>query len=281
MNRQCHPAYRRLVEQARERHRQGRSPLGVSAADVILARLYSHGYRIHVISAFHATRAALAALPATNPLAAAHLAEAMRTLQELANLSMDPILPDVRALLSTLYRYEEGVERVLACLQQAENAGETDLIPSISRIAARFREIMEQINSSNGICLTRDTAAPEQASFVVPNLGITIVPLVYGDQHSWNLAWLPGERSDVPFHQHHEGVEIQLGYAPMHGHTVLGECRAEVVESYAMPIPPRTVHGYVNDSATVHGFACRSSRIARWASIPSCAFATTSAERRP
>jgi hypothetical protein len=203
LNRQCHDSYRRLIEQARERHRQGRSPLGVSEADITLARLYSHGYRIHVIGAFHATRSALAELESIDPLVRACLSEAGRTLHGLANLSMDPILPDVRALLSTLYRYEEGMERVLECLQQVENVGGQQFIPAVSRIAGRFRASMEQISSSNGICLTRDTGAPEQASFVVPNLGITIVPLVYGDHHSWNLAWLPGERSDVPFHQHH------------------------------------------------------------------------------
>lgn len=252
MNRQCHDSYRRLIDQARERHRQGRSPLGVNEADITLARLYSHAYRIHVIGAFHATRAALAELQSTDLLAMACLKEAMRTLHDLANLSMDPIMPDVRALLSTLYRYEEGVSHVLDRLQQAENVSDSGFAQSVSRIADHFRASMEQISCSNGICLTRDTGAPEQASFVVPNLGITIVPLVYGDHHSWNLAWLPGERSDVPFHQHQEGVEIHLGYGPMHGHIVLGDCQAEVTEAYALPIPPHTVHGYVNASALVH-----------------------------
>ena len=30
----------------------------------------------------------------------------------------------------------------------------------------------------------QDTQPPPQASFMVPNLGILIVPLVYGDHHS-------------------------------------------------------------------------------------------------
>jgi len=252
LNRHCHDSYRRLIEQACERHRQGRSPLGVNEADITLARLYSHAYRIHVIGAFHATRVALAELSSINSVVMAYLSEAMHTLHSLANLSMDPIMPDVRALLSTLHRYEEGVARVLGCLQQAETVGEKDFSSALARIAGRFRASMEQISSSNGICLTRDTSAPEQASFVVPDLGITIVPLVYGDHHSWNLAWLPGERSDVPFHQHREGVEIHLGYGPMQGHIILGDCQAEVAEAYALPIPPRTVHGYVNGGALVH-----------------------------
>lgn len=70
--------------------------------------------------------------------------------------------------------------------------------------------------------------------------------LVYGDHHSWNLAWLDGERSDVPYHLHQEGVEIHLGYSPMHGYTVLGGAKAELTEGYAMPIPPKTRHGYTN-----------------------------------
>lgn len=121
-----------------------------------------------------------------------------------------------------------------------------------TRIASRFREVMEGISGSNGIVLTRDTEALEQASFVVPNLGITIVPLVYGDDHSWNLAYLPGQRSDVPCHRHQEGVEIHLGYSPIHGETILGDYRAEVTEAYAMPIPPMTVHGYVNRGGREH-----------------------------
>jgi mannose-6-phosphate isomerase-like protein (cupin superfamily) len=111
---------------------------------------------------------------------------------------------------------------------------------------------MEAITAGNGIHLTRDTGAPEQGSFVVPSLGITIVPLVYGDHHSWNLAWLAGERSDVPYHLHREGVEIHLGYNPMHGYTVLGDAKAELTEGYAMPIPPDTRHGYTNIGRQQH-----------------------------
>jgi hypothetical protein len=111
---------------------------------------------------------------------------------------------------------------------------------------------METVTAGNGIHLTQDTGAPEQGCFVVPNLGITIVPLVYGDHHSWNLAWLDGERSDVPYHLHREGVEIHLGYNPLHGYTVLGESKAETTESYAMPIPPNTRHGYTNIGHQAH-----------------------------
>lgn len=34
---------------------------------------------------------------------------------------------------------------------------------------------------------------PAQATFVVPNLDIAIVPLIYDDYYSWNLALLTSE----------------------------------------------------------------------------------------
>jgi hypothetical protein len=56
----------------------------------------------------------------------------------------------------------------------------------------------------------------------------------------------------VPRHLHREGVEIHLGYSPIHGHTILADNRAEVTEGYAMPIPPLTAHGYLNASEQPH-----------------------------
>ena len=122
----------------------------------------------------------------------------------------------------------------------------------VEGIAGRFQQLVEDITAGNGIHLTRDDQAPVQAGFVVPNLGITIVPLVYGDHHSWNLAYLGGEKHDVPTHRHHFGVEIHLGFPPTHGETVLGAYRAKVEEGYAMPIPPEIDHGWRNTSGQVH-----------------------------
>jgi hypothetical protein len=247
----AHPSYQRLVQVARRCHSAGRCPYDIKPKDIDLARLYSHAYRAHVIGTFHATRLAIEALtlndrastrgPCTFLLAA---------LGDLADLAMDPIMPDMRALLGTFQRYDQGVRRAIDGLEQLlEIAGDGRL----DRIARRFRAAVEAISSCSGIALTQDTVAPEQASFVVPNLGITIVPLVYGDYHSWNLAWLTGLKSDVPVHHHREGVEIHLGYPPMQGETILGKCRAEVSDGgYAMPIPPLTAHGYVNRSKHEH-----------------------------
>ena len=163
---------------------------------------------------------------------------------------MDPVPDNFRALISTLYRYEILVRRVVEALCEEAAASNNN---KVKQLAERFIKIMNAIRNCNGIELTRDNEVPEQASFIVPTLGITITPLVYGDYHSWNLAWLEDvERCDVPTHLHHEGVEIHLGYNPMRGKTILGNSYALLEEGYAMPIPPETRHGYVNDSPHMH-----------------------------
>jgi mannose-6-phosphate isomerase-like protein (cupin superfamily) len=238
-----HPNYERLADVACASHARGRAPSGIDARDIALARLYSHAFRGHVIGAFHAAREALAKVHTTDRLALAHLARASELLNDLANRSMDLVGNDARALISTFHHYCTHVAQTIVALDDACGLLHS---PVLDRIRDLFVGHMEAIAAGNGIHLTRDTEAPEQASFVVPSLGITIVPLVYGDHHSWNLAWLDGERSDVPYHLHDEGVEIHLGYNPMHGHTVLGDAKAELTEGYAMPIPPKTRHGYTN-----------------------------------
>jgi mannose-6-phosphate isomerase-like protein (cupin superfamily) len=244
-----HANYERLADVACASHARGRAPSGIDARDIALARLYSHAFRGHVIGAFHAAREALADIQTTDPLARAHLARASELLTDLANRSMDSVGNDARALISTFHHYCTHVARTVTAIDEA--CGLLHL-PVLDGIRNRFVGHMEAITAGNGIHLTRDTGAPEQASFVVPNLGITIVPLVYGDHHSWNLAWLDGERSDVPYHLHQEGVEIHLGYNPMHGYTVLGDAKAELTEGYAMPIPPKTRHGYSNIGSLRH-----------------------------
>jgi mannose-6-phosphate isomerase-like protein (cupin superfamily) len=244
-----HPDYEELIAKAVRSHERGRNPAGITPVNIARARLYGHSFRLHTIGAFHATRVALAARPASGALALAHRIRAVEALEDLANLGMDPVPRDFRAVISTLHRYHRGVLRVLDSLgHEAAASGDAE----VGHIAGRFREALEPITAGNGIHLTRDVGAPEQASFVVPNLGIVIVPLVYGDHHSWNLAYLAGAARDVPLHRHHRGVEIHLGYNPTHGQTVLGDCRAEVDEGYAMPIPPETDHGWINTGSETH-----------------------------
>lgn len=244
-----HPNYERLADMTCGSHVQGRTPSGISDREIALARLYSHAFRGQVIGAFHATRRALESVHPTDRLAAAHLLRADELLADLANRSMDTVGNDARALISTFHHYCTHVARTVDAL---DTACEVERAANLCRTRDLFVAHMEAITTGNGIHLTRDTGAPEQGSFVVPNLGITIVPLVYGDHHSWNLAWLDGVRSDVPYHLHREGVEIHIGYSPIHGYTVLGDAKAEVTEGYAMPIPPGMRHGYTNIGGQTH-----------------------------
>lgn len=244
-----HPNYERLADLTCKSHARGRTPSGISDRDITLARLYSHAFRGHVIGAFHATRGALAEFRSADPLVTAHCLRADDSLADLANRAMDTVGHDVRSLISTFHHYCTHVSRAVAALNAA---CERESSPRLLHVRNLFVRHMEAITAGNGIHLTQDTGAPEQASFVVPALGITIVPLVYGDHHSWNLAWLAGKRSDVPYHMHSAGVEIHLGYSPVHGYTVLGNSKAEITEGYAMPIPPNIRHGYTNIGSLVH-----------------------------
>lgn len=245
-----HANYDRLVAVAAESHARGRDPFVATPRDIALARLYCHSFRRHVIGAFHATRRELEGIAVTGP-AAVHVARAVESLTDLADRSMDPVERDVKALISSFHHYAAHVGRVVESLFQACDLA-TATSPPLAVIRDRFVAHMEAITAGNGLSLTRDDAAPAQGCFQVPNLGITIVPLVYGDHHSWNLAWLDGAKSDVPCHLHREGVEIHLGYGPLHGHTILGDVKAEVTEGYAMPIPPGTRHGYTNIGSRTH-----------------------------
>lgn len=177
------------------------------------------------------------------------IARACESLESLALRAMDPVGEDGRALLATFHHYATHLDRTTVALAAA-CALEHD--PLLQQTSARFLALMEAITMGSGLHVTRDTEPSPQGSFVVPNLGITIVPLVYGDHHSWNLAWLDPHRAEVPFHMHGEGVEIHLGYSPMHGYAVLGEAKTEVAEGYALPVPPKTRHGYTNIGDLVH-----------------------------
>ena len=248
-NRPISAEYRRLVEKAQQSHEQGRRTDTIEATEVDLARLYAYAFRIHTIGSFYATGEALKSHLAENELTRVHLQRAIEQLEDLANQGMEPVPDDFRAVLSSFYRYHRGVERVVDALSQAQSTSRNH---SLSPIAEHFAAAMSGIQSCNGIYLTQDSGAPEQASFVVPNLGITIVPLVYGDHHSWNLAYLTPENLDVPNHRHRFGVEIHLGYKPIEGYMVLGDCKAPVTEGYALPVPSMTRHGWVNTFGETH-----------------------------
>lgn len=244
-----HAGYSQLVDKVRTSHEQGRRTDLIAPEEIDLARLYCYAFRIHTIGAFHATQQALETHPIQDPIARVQLQRACEQLEDLANQGMEPVPDDFRAVISIFHRYDRGVRRVIDALEQAHRAARDATLECIGQ---RFAQLMDQIAAGNGINLTRDTEAPEQASFVVPNLGITIVPLVYGDHHSWNLAFLTAPQLNVPMHRHQFGVEIHLGFAPLEGFMVLGECKSPVEEGYAMPIPPQTRHGWANTSGRSH-----------------------------
>jgi mannose-6-phosphate isomerase-like protein (cupin superfamily) len=241
-----HPVYTALIAKAEAAHQRNRNPAEITPDDVARARLYCYAFRGHVIGAFHATRAALEELPPADSVTQAYRTRAIEALRDLVDLAMEDVPHDFRVVLSTLARYHRGIGRVV------DSSGRAGTPPADAAIVRRFAGVMSEITDHCGLHLARDTHAPEQASFRVPNLGITIVPLIYGDHHSWNLAWLGGPVRHVPTHRHEWGVEIHLGYNPTHGQTVLAGHRADMTEGYAMPIPPRTDHGWVNTSDEPH-----------------------------
>jgi len=244
-----HPAYEQLIQKAAASHSHFRSPAGITSEDVHRARLYCYAFRGQTIGAFHATRLAVGACTQGNVLSAAWRQRTLEALSDLANQGMEDVPDDFRAVIATLHRYHVGIERVMESMQR-DHAASGD--PQLLEIDARFRASIDGIRNSCGIHVAQDVEAPLQASFIVPNLGITIVPLVYGDHHSWNLAYLAGAVRDVPVHRHHKGVEIHIGLNPTHGVTILGRHRTAVDQGYAMPIPPETDHGWVNTATTPH-----------------------------
>src|SRR5262249_26299922 len=110
----------------------------------------------------------------------------------------------------------------------------------------------ETVTNCNGIYTACDQRMPAQGAFIVPNLGIAIVPVIYGDYHSWNAAFLFAGNYGVPVHRHRMGAEIHLGFSPVQGRTIQGANYAEVKEGYAMPIPPGVDHGFENTSGHDH-----------------------------
>jgi hypothetical protein len=173
---------------------------------------------------------------------------AIRILEQLQAHAIQPVPRDFRVLLSTLYYYDLWVREVIGLLELASAGSD----PKLERIKELFAARVEPITAGNGLYVARETQVPEQGSYIVPNLNITIIPLIYGDNHSWNTAYLQGEGPGVPAHRHQQGVEIHLGFSPIEGRTILGDHTARVREGYAMPIPPMTYHGFENLSGHDH-----------------------------
>jgi mannose-6-phosphate isomerase-like protein (cupin superfamily) len=242
--------YAELVEKACWSHAHGRNLSQISQADIEAARLFSYAYRAQTIGAFHATRVALAshAIDAPNS-AKAPIEQAGWLLEQLVSRAIDPIHPSCLALISTLYVYHQWTSRIIellaeACMHCADSGLET--------IHYLFFESIQKLRSCDGIYVARDLELPLQGAFTVPGLDISIVPIIYGDHHSWNAAFLAMDQPGVAVHRHHHGAEIHLGFASVEGRTILGKSFSVVNEGYAMPIPPMTDHGFINTSGHDH-----------------------------
>ncbi len=241
--------YQAVMDKARWSHENRRSVFHIEDYDVALARLFAYAYRSQTIGAFHGCRAALNQTFRTDRALPQHGLRALQLLKQLEDLSIVPVPDDFRALLFTLCAYDRWIEETLEVLEA--NCGDRHS-EDIQPIRDRFVANMNRVSDSNGIYVASDQVLPEQASFVVPKLGITIVSLIYGDHLSWNYAHLSTDAVGTTVHQHHQGVEIHLGFSPIHGRTILGRYATELREGYAMPIPCLAQHGFDNLSGHNH-----------------------------
>jgi mannose-6-phosphate isomerase-like protein (cupin superfamily) len=251
MSLQVSELYAQLLDKARWSHANGRNVFHIVQADIDGARLFSYAYRSQAIGTFHATRVAIDAEEneSTGPYVKTCLLQARTLLDQLEAKAGDSVPRDFRALISTLYHYDQWVNQVVQVLEKASVRGTNAKLETIRQ---RFVQNIEPVTTSNGVYVARDQVLPEQGAFIVPNLGISIVPVIYGDHHSWNAAFLKADQTGVSVHRHHKGAEIHLGFSPVKGRTILGQSYAEVSEGYAMPIPPMTDHGFFNASGHDH-----------------------------
>lgn len=251
MSLQASELYAQLLEKARWSHAHGRNVFHILQTDIDAARLFSYGYRSQAIGAFHATRVALDSqeCEAAGPYIRACSLQARTLLDQLEAKAGEPVPRDFRALISTLYYYDQWVNQVVQMLEKASVRGTN---AKLEIILQRFVQNIEPVTLGNGIYVARDLVLPEQGAFIVPNLAISIIPVIYGDYHSWNAAFLKADQVGVSVHRHHKGAEIHLGFSPVRGRTILGNNFAAVSEGYAMPIPPMTDHGFNNASGHDH-----------------------------
>lgn len=250
MNMKTSDVYAQLLEKARWSHAHGRSVFHVLQEDIDAARLFSYAYRSQAIGAFHATRLAIeTAERKASASIKCWLEQARTLLEQLETKAGEPVPRDFRALVSTLYDYHQWIDKVISRLERASARSRASKLENVLEL---FIKIIEPIATCNAIYVARDLVAPEQGAFIVPNLGISIVPVIYGDWHSWNAAFLPAGKTGVPVHRHQMGAEIHLGYSPVKGRSILAGNFAEISEGYAMPIPPMTDHGFLNTSGRDH-----------------------------
>jgi hypothetical protein len=252
-------AYRQALEKVAWSREHGSGVFHLTDEDVALGRLFAYAFRTQTVGAFRAARMLLERLPG----ATAPRGRAIEWLRGLEELSLAPVASDFRALVGTLSAYDRGLRAVLAALTEDVDAGAGD---DAATIRDRFVENLNWVTSSNGVWTASDLEIPEQGSFKVPGITVVIVPLAYGDFHSWNNALVVAGSVGQTTHRHQQGVEIHLGYRPLHGRTLLGGYATALREGYAMPIPPLVDHGFDNLSDDDHlvPFVFGSLRLGGW-----------------
>jgi hypothetical protein len=227
--------------------------------DVIaLGRLFAYAFRTQTVGALRAARLLLERLPTSHDRGRA--IEALRGLEE---LSLTPVPTDFRAVISTVGAYERGVRMAQAAL---DDELAVTPAPAVALVRERLLANLERVTAGNGLWAASDLALPEQGTFKVPGITVVVVPLVYGDYHSWNSALVVAGSIGQTTHRHRQGVEIHLGYSPLVGRTLLGDRATPLDEGYAMPIPPLVDHGFDNLSADDHlvPFIFGSRRLGGW-----------------
>ncbi len=238
--------YDELIEKTATSISKGRDPRLFNARDVALARMFCYAWRSQTIGLFHTIRSRLESLRSTAP--SDHtLAETRHTVVLLQQFATWPIPRDFRAALGPLWSYHVLGHRLEQLL--AENMSRH---PDLSPLCRSLRQLLDDIRTCGGIWVGRcDRVVPERI-FQVPGIAVEIQPVVYMEHHSWNVARLGPESVGRTVHKHSRGVEIHLGFSPLHGLTILGDCAAEVEEGYAMPIPVGTPHGFDTLREEIH-----------------------------
>ncbi|MCC6629547.1 MAG: hypothetical protein IT340_19380 [Chloroflexi bacterium] len=259
MEREMSGAYRQVLDQIAWSQAHGYGVFHLTDDDVALGRLFAYAFRTQTVGAFRAARMLLDRLPAPTPA----VARAISALRGLEELSLVPVPADVRAVVGTVAAYDRGLRLARAALDDHLTAGQDD---AVALIRERLVANLNRVTGGHGLWTASDLDLPEQGTFKVPGITVVIVPLVYGDFHSWNNALVVAGSVGQTTHRHQQGVEIHLGYAPLHGRTLLGDHATTLREGYAMPIPPLVDHGFDNLAADDHlvPFVFGSLRLGGW-----------------
>src|SRR5690242_10359587 len=213
--------YANIIDKTKWSHAHGRSVFHLSQGDVDAARLFSYVFRSQAIGNFHASRLALETQETLVPMHSTkeYLRRASILLDHLEGRAGETVPKDFRCLLYTLFYYNQWIKDIIELIERAAEGRCQD---DLQQIKHRFVTNIERVTRSTGIYLASDCTWREQGVFTVPNLGISIAPMIYGDQHSWNIAFMPADKVGVAVHRHRKGAEIHLGFSPLEGNTILG-----------------------------------------------------------